>query len=609
MRKCLAFLFASLFVFSAAAASAQDVFDVGPVIVTAERIPVPESKITPNVSVITSDDIASSGAQSLGDLLQTYAGITYQQSGSLGKLSDIRLRGSKTSQLLYLVDGVKINDPSNGTVNMAILSLDDVERVEVVRGGVSSLYGSEGINGVIQIFTKKPTGARKVKIRESYGSFETMDSSLSFEDKTGPVAYRLFLNNAESNGLRENDDFTRNSWSSGFTFGCGANSFDLNLQGSEMKNGLSIGMGGITDTDDRQNDHSFLGSFSWDWKIGANERLNAKIHSRTSSISYFAPSPFGLSYSMTKNRDEGFEAQYNRRLKKVDAVIGVLRNQNDSSTEFPDWMTGLPTSASKEWNTNAAFINTLTSLNNGFSLSMGARYDVYSNFDNQLNPKFTLTKTFDKKTTAYISAGKNFRAPTFVELYYPNFGNPNLNPEYSTYRELGLKYELSKRLSFSISGYNYRYRDLIETVLVNPLTFQYAPMNVSRARINGVEIETVNYPGHNVEYTMNYTHLDTMNYDTRMEIRRAPGDQFSLRTSYSGKSRWGWALTGKIVSSAYDTKPASGYSVFDGKATYRKSNKCSYFLEANNILDNDYQMVVGYPAAGVSLRAGLSKEF
>ncbi len=615
MSKRIAVLIFAFILLPARLLTAQETYDIGPVIITAERIPIPESKITPNVSVITSEDIEASGAQTLGELLQSYPGITYQQSGSLGKLNDIRVRGSATAQLLYLVDGVEINDMSNATVNFAQLSLDDIDRIEVVRGGVSALYGSKGMNGVIQIFKKKPSGKNSARLKTSYGSFDTYDSSLSYEGKTRSGGYRFFVDSAQSNGVRENDDFKRIAWNSDFTTAAGAHRFDFNMQGSGMENGLSLGWGGVPDSDDRQNDRNILGSLSWIWKPGNDRQLSAKIYNKTGTLSYRAPGASMTDFGLTKSRVRGFETQFNKRFNRVDAVFGFAYEKihGDRQNYVWDPLTWLasPASSPGNWHTSALFINTVTTLNGGFSLSAGARYDDYSNFGNQLNPKFTLTKTFNKKATAYFSVGKNFRAPTFNDLYYPGYGNTNLLPESSSYKELGVKYFVSPQLRFSLTGYNYRYRGLIAAQLVNPVLWIYAPMNIARAKINGAEFETVLSPGSNLEYAFNYTHLDALNLDTRNEVNRAPTDQYNLNISYSGKSRWGWSLNGKLVSSIYDTsvsRPVDGYFICDGKVLYKKSRGVSYFIEGNNILDKNYNMTADYAAPGASVRIGLSKE-
>ncbi len=615
MSKRIAVLVLGLLLLPACFVSAQEAYDIGPVVVTAERIPVPESKITPNVSVITSEEIEASGAQTLGELLQSYAGITYQQSGSLGKLSDIRVRGSATAQLLYLVDGVEINDMANATVNFAQLSLEDIDRIEVVRGGVSALYGSKGMNGVIQIFKKKPSGKNTARFKTSYGSFDTIDSSLTYEGKTGSGGYRFFVNNSQSNGVRENDDFKRIAWNSGFSAAVGPHRFDFNLQGSGMENGLSLGWGGVPDSDDRQNDRNILGSISWNWKPGSNRQLSTKIYNKTGTLSYRAPGAFMTDFGLTKSKVRGIETQFNKRFNRVDAVFGFAYEKlhGDRQNYVWDPLTWLasPASAPGNWHTSALFINTVTTLNGGFSLSAGARYDDYSNFGNQLNPKFTLSKTFNEKATAYFSVGKNFRAPTFNDLYYPGYGNTNLLPESSSYKELGVKYVVSPQLRFSLTGYNYRYRGLIAAQLVDPVLWLYAPMNIARAKIGGLEFETVFSPGSNLEYAFNYTHLDALNLDTRKEVNRAPTDQYNLNISYSGKSRWGWSLNGKLVSSIYDTsvsRPVDGYFICDGKLLYKKSRGISYFIEGNNIFDKDYFMTADYAAPGASVRIGLSKE-
>lgn len=612
LKKYFLVLPAALALLAGAPAAAEDAVELEPVVITAERIPLPESRVTPNVVVITSEDIEDSGASSLGELLQDYAGITFQQSGSLGKQSAVRIRGSGSAQTLVLLDGFRISDPSNGSVNLTNLSMDNVERIEVVRGGVSSLYGSEGMNGVINIITKKPSGGQSTRVKQSYGSFSTSESSLTLERKGGLGGYRIFAENVISDGLRANDDYTRRTWGAGFSFGDDEDRFNLNLQGVQTENGLSIdGWTGALDEDDRENDHSFFGSLSWERKFGDSNGVTARVYGRTSTMYWLSPGPWGTSWDLTKSKSEGIDVQFNQRLEQVDIVLGCQYERPRVSTESP-WNAPL----SKDWHSSSFFVNTLTALPHGFSISAGARYDDQSNFGTEMNPKFTLTKALGGGLTTYVSTGKNFRAPNFVELYYPNYGNPNLEPERSTYQEIGLKFEQDSRFNFSLSVFNNKYRGLIlpTCTCIDPPecnTYICAPMNISRARIKGIEVETGIFPGHNIEYSLNYTHLDSRNYDTGTETNRAPSDEYGLRVSYRGNSPWRWTLRGRTVSSIYDTavsEGVDGYTVFDGKLVYSKSPKKSYYIEGNNLLDKDYSMIADYPAPGVSLRIGTEME-
>jgi vitamin B12 transporter len=588
-------------------AAADDPVELEPVVITSERIPIPESRVTPNVTVITQEDIEDSGADSLGEILQDYAGVTFQQSGSLGKESAVRVRGSGSAQTLFLLNGLPMSDPSNGSANFNAVSMDNVERIEVVRGGVSSLYGSEGMNGVINIITKKPGEKPATRVKQSYGSFSTFESSLTTEGKGELGGWRLFAENLKSDGVRVNDDYTRRTLGADFTMGDDEDRLDLNLQAIGSENGLSIGWGGATDEDDRQNDRNFFGNISWQRKFSDSASFTANVFHRTVTNSYIAPGPFSSTYALTKSKSIGFDIQFNHRFKKTDGAIGVDYETPHATTEFPDWLTSAPITASRGWRSSSLFVNTVTTLPRGFSLSAGARYDDQSNFGTELNPKFTLSKAFHGGFSSYASTGNNFRAPTFNDLYYPNYGNPDLEPERSTYREFGLKYEPGGRFSASLSVFNNKYRGLIQPTLIDPVNYIYAPMNISSARISGLEVETSIYPGRNIEYSLNYTHLDSKNYDTGTEINRAPSDEYGLRVSFRGNSPWRWTLRGRTVSSIYDTavsEDVGGYTVFDGKIVYSKLPGKSYFIEGNNISDEDYSMIADYPAPGASVRIG-----
>ncbi|MEW6201906.1 MAG: TonB-dependent receptor [bacterium] len=606
-----------------------------PLVFTAERIPIPESSVAGNVTVITREDIELSGAQSIGELLQDYAGITFQQSGAPGKLNDVRIRGSKSSHVLQLVDGYRINNPAMGAADLSAISLDDIERIELVRGGVSSLYGSEGMNGVINIITRKPAGKPKVKMKEAFGTYSTSDVSVDSDGKIGDAGFRFFMNDVKSDGLRSNDDYSRKTLSAGLSADDENLHYDLNLRWIEANNGLSIDYGETLDLDNRQNDHLFFGSLSVDKKWNDARKLAVRFYGTSNTSAYIAPEVFPAD-SLARVKTSGIDVQYNFRLniphheqRALDMVVGAQYERIRGSNESFNWTTFTPDAVSRNWHYNALFINALIPLKTGLNIAAGARLDDFSEFGNELNPKITLTK-FNDKFTAAVSWGKNFHTPTFNDLYWPGIGNSVLNPERSTNKEINIRFNLSPSLRFDLSGFSYRYNSLISWAPdpADPSGFTWRPFNVSRARIAGAEAGIRYYPGGNVEYSLNYTHLDSRNYGTNPslpgvehEVNRAPSDQIGLSVSFRGGSRWSWSFRGRHVSSIVDRPTdtngdfvndwfigVDGYTVFDGKLEFRKSARLSYFLDAGNLLDNDYEMIYGYPAPGLSLRLGVKHD-
>ncbi|MEW5944720.1 MAG: TonB-dependent receptor [bacterium] len=608
MKRRFIVLFALFFAAVTGFAPGQEETRTEPLIFTAERMPLPESKLTANVTVVTREDIESSGAQSIGELLQGYAGLTFQQHGGMGKASDIRVRGSKSSHVLMLLNGYRINSPASGAVDLSSFSLDDVERIEVARGGASSLYGSEGVNGVINIITRRPSAKPVVMMKSFYGTYSTSEESLTASGMSGGGAgYHLFFNNVESDGLRVNDDYRRRTLSAGFSLGGEDLSYDADVRWIESRNGLSIGWADALDEDNRVNEHLFFGSFSVNRKWSETRKVTAKLYGTSDTTSYLAPHPLFPEYGLTRAKTNGIDVQYNLRLRKTDVVAGAqyeeIRGATVQSSAAP---------ISENWNLRAAFVNTMIPLGNDSNLAAGARVDDYSTFGSEFTTRITLTRVLGK-TSASVSWGKNFHAPTFNDLYYPASlwaaGNPDLKPEYSTNREINFRFQPSSSLRFDLCGFSYRYKKMIKWVETAPWFYQ--PSNASRAKIAGVEAGAVFYPGGNVEYSLNYTHLNSMDYDTGREINRAPSDQLDLTISFRGGSRWGWTLRGRHVSSIDNSSSnvgIDGYTVIDGRVEFNRSPRFTYFLEGNNLLDNDYKMMGSYPAPGISLRFGVAKK-
>ncbi len=461
----------------AADASLEDV------VVTASRVAQPISEVIGSVTVITRKDIEERQAQSLPDLLRGEAGIDIINNGGLGKLSSVFLRGSSSAQTLILVDGVRVGSASAGTTRVEFIPVDQIERIEIVRGPRSSLYGSDAMGGVIQIFTRRNEG---INASASVSRYQTQAYSAGVGLKQDALSFSVQGGYQQSEGFNscngdpvnfqgcftlepDNDGYHNANVSAhvGYDFGIvdvqlstlyakGRNDFDGSFTNQtrfvfsaptllahiKATDNLTFTVqSGVTQ--DRSTDYQnfvFAGRFNTE-KRHANVQADwqvAKQQSLTFGVDYLQDLlDSDTNYVEDSRNNKGYYAQYLGRLGEHDQheLSGSVRH--DDNEQFGNHQTG---SLGWKW-----FLM-------GDALAFNA------------------------------GAGKAFHAPTFNDLYYPfGFGNTNLKPERSNSVEVGLSGR-SKWHNWSVQAYQTHTNDLIV------FTNNFIPENVSKARQRGVEL-------------------------------------------------------------------------------------------------------------------------
>ena len=189
--------------------------ELGQVVVTATRTEIEISDVPQSISVITKEEIMNSPDRTIPEVIQRAAGVLITNNGPMGSLTTANIRGSEAQQVLIMIDGRRINNAQNGQFDLSALPLtkDEIERIEVLRGGASALYGADAMGGVVNIITKSPTKEPYTRIAGSYGRFATQEYSLSHRWKPGAFGYGLFASRGLSDGFRSNSDY--DAWTLG----------------------------------------------------------------------------------------------------------------------------------------------------------------------------------------------------------------------------------------------------------------------------------------------------------------------------------------------------------------------------------------------------------
>jgi len=569
---------------------------LAPVVVTASRVPQTADDALSSVTVLTRKDIEQSGAQSLPGLLQGRAGIELARSGGLGQQSSLFLRGANSNAVLVLVDGVRVGSVSAGSVSWELLPLSQVQRIEIVRGPHSVQYGADAVGGVIQIFTNHKSKGTHVQAEAGMGSYDTYRFGLGVSGGGPRAWYNLRGERLASNGFDaytrtdpDSDGYVNNSVSAnaGYRFDNGAtwrvNAMDAS--GSTQYDRPFAPFGAVQDDYRQQTLSTHLGFnplSMWKVTLVAGRSLDDR-----NSLN-----PDGsLAYRYDSTR-KTYSWQNDFYLTDAQILTAGVDRYDDSIDSTAGY-------AKTERTTRGTFVQYQGHFG-AQSLLAGLRRTRDDQFGSHNTGDIAWAWRFEDGLKLRLSHATAFRAPTFNDLYYTPYNNPNLNPESSRTDEIGLG-QSATRLRWQINVYRTRVDDLI--VLDNT----YTPQNLNKATIDGLE---ATFSGHlgGLDQHLSLTFLDPRDETTgHLLARRA---RRSLRWSVShtaGRATLGATLIAQ--SWRYDDKANTvrvpGYGVVNLHGEYRVSKALTAYAHVDNLFDKQYETVKYYNTAGLSTFVGI----
>jgi len=588
--------------------------ELGKVVVTATKTETEISEVPQSVSVITGEEIRKSPDQTLGAILQRAPAVQVTQNGSLGALAVPQVRGSSAGQVLILLNGQRLNDAQNGQFDLSNLPVprEDIERIEVLRGGASALYGADALAGVINIITRTPTAKPFTSASASYGRFDTQQYSLTHRWKPGPFSYGISLGREKSDGFRENSDY--DAWIVGGEVG-----YSLTSQ-SEVKFSAryiqkEVGLPGpvnFPDPDDQQKDENTLLNLSYQGQITPRLKLGFRGWRNQYRNTFDAGSQGILSMgtsALHKSSESGGDFQTTYQLGKSHLVVGGLEVIGDrvNSTSF----------GVQEATRGAVYLQDEIEIAKPLTATLGLRYDYHSDYNNQLDPRAGILLRLPADSRIRASAGRSFRAPTFNDLYWPasayTAGNPNLEPETAWNYELGAEKGFQNLAAIKIAGF---YRDVKDLINWAPdANFVWRPSNISDAKIWGAEAEFILYPAKGWAIPLNYSYVYPRDESTGDPIPNRPKHIFNAGIDYRSPSGLKGGLKGRYVRlyTSQESTLNEDYFVLDARVGYEfkvwQYLSGEAYLSLVNALDKEYQTVEGYPMPPRSLNGGVNLFF
>ena len=504
----------------ALAAQAPDTVTLNPVVVTATRLPVSVDALASSVTVLTGRDLELRGIRTVAEALRTVPGATVVETGSFGGQTSLFLRGGESDYVKVLVDGVPWNQPG-GAFDFADLTTGNVERIEIVRGPASVLYGSDAVTGVIQVFTRTGSGAPRVSGAARAGTYGSAEYEAGLAGGGARAGYSVSMSRFRSDGLYPYNNEYRNTVVSSrvhvapdartdasLTYRWGDNTYHFPTNGAGQpvdSNQLSADRGPSLSVDAGRR----LGAGFEVRGAAALREIRLRAEDRPDS-----PGEDGSfeRRDFVRRASGGALATWRRAGTAVTAGIDYEDERQTGRSVFTASYGSFPDSINVlRWNTGY-YAQALVTGEGPLSVTLGARLDDNSQFGAHGTFRVGVSYRIDAATRLRATVGTGYKEPTFFENFDQGFvhGNPTLDPERSTSGEAGLERAWGGgRVRVALTYFDQRFRDLIEFTFTPapPDTVNY--FNVPGASARGVEASAELRLARGVVATLAYTYLRT----------------------------------------------------------------------------------------------------
>ena len=607
------------------------------IVVTASRTPMSLGSTGSSVSLITREDIERRGSAFAIDLLRDVPGIAVSRSGGIGSQAQLRVRGSEANHVLVLIDGIEANDPTAGDeFQFEHLATSDIERIEIVRGPQSALWGSDAVGGVINIITRRPTSPFEAEGQLETGSFDTIRGGtrlgvtndryqiglgLSYLDSDGTNVSRSGdetdgYRNAIANLTARVDAFenTRLDFAARLT--------DSTIQ-FDSTDFLVTGLPTDTDrsSESRQNyakASATIDSGNW---ITHSIKLtyldtNSENYFDGSSVSSLSAQKLGLYYQ----GDFSLPGSLDDTLTFALDHEGADFSQRGAASPFGD-----PNHA-QSLDTTGYILEYRANPTDALNLSAAARHDQSSDFDRVTTYRLTASYALaNGRTLLRGSVGTGQKSPTFIERFgfFPDafLGNEALKPEQSQGWEVGIDRSfLDDRLTLSATYFDEVLEDEINGFVFDPVALQFTAANQpGKSYRQGLETSISADPTDALRITASYTYIDSTQPDAagnQIDELRRPRHMAGLNVNYVFSARVNVNLNVSYNGSQYDNffppfpRPAerhelASYRLVSLAGNVRLTERLELFARLENLLDEDYEDIFGFATPGIGTYIGI----
>ncbi len=589
------------------------------IIVTGTRIrAIGTDHFTAPVSVLTQSDIEARGQAYIADLLRTIPSTAINRSGPQGALTQLRLRGSEGNHVLVLIDGVKVSNPDTGEFDFGSLRAEDVIRIEVLRGEQSALWGSDAIGGVVNIITRAGETKESYKLSTEAGSFNSLDGQVSGIIPIGSTALSVNGNAFRTDGYDVSGQNGEKDGSKSRSLNIGLNNVEigaLSLSGKVSTQHAVSEFDSDTDFDGRLNNtNATLTTDSKTARLSGRFENGGLDHLISLALTDVRQKTTGTSF---RNDTTGKRYQANWAAEKTwgaHSLTALAELEREAFSNF-----GGPGAFQNQSHaiTNKALAADWRYHKDALSLSGSLRADFNDRFKDSQTWRVGAGYKFEPiGGRIRASVGTGIKNPTMTELFgfFPGSftPNPDLLPETSTGYDVGWEQEF-EHWTFTIDYFHSDLKDEIYTIF-NPNFTSSVANRASKSKREGVEIETRGAIGEQVSVRGSVSFLNAEE-NGLAEIRR-PKFLASGTVTWTPSYKFGLTLSADHNGSQFDTDFASfsrvklkSYTLVGLNARYNLNEILTLTLRGENLLDENYQEVVGYASQGRGVYAGLSANF
>jgi vitamin B12 transporter len=572
--------------------------NLGTIIVSATKSEQNIKDVTSNVVVITKEELEAKHITTVSEALQMAQGVIVTQSGGLGQQTSIFLRGFDSDSTLVLVDGVKVNNPTTigGQAELAHLILSDIERIEIIKGAQSGIYGANAAAGVINIITKKPTKNTQISTKIEYGSYNTKLAQLSFAKNFGKLSMYLGGTYLDSNGFsaqaNKNDDLDK-------------------LE------------------DDGYNNKTFNAKITYDFTD--SDKLELKYTKIDADVDYDLFSPNDSGYNLTQD-DSIFYAAYTHKYSN-DSYSKIYYSQSkflkkdpkgwikrfdgknkeygiDNKITFQNYnlLFGISKQESKDIENKNSLKSTGIYITGNLkidntTISATLRRDFYDEFKDKTTGKIGIKHSFENGLIVSSNYGTAYRVPSLFEYSL----NSSLKPETIKSFDIGFEY---KNFTFT-----YFYNKIDDEILYSNATWSYYNSD-KKSKIKGFELGYKGAIGNDLLYSLNYTRFIAKDEDG-YQLAKRPSYLINFDLDYYGLDKTHINLNaqyiGKRVEYTFGTHNISAKTgnvlVLNASADYKISDNVTAYVKLNNITNKKYQNVAGYATSERAVYVGINAKF
>ncbi|MFY9099947.1 TonB-dependent receptor [Aliarcobacter cryaerophilus] len=567
--------------------------------------------VTANVDVITAEDIESRKFKTVIEALNSLSGVSITSNGGIGQTSSVFLRGMNSNRTLVLIDGIRYNDITTptGTPNFEHLMINDIERIEVIKGAQSSIWGADASAGVINIITKNAKDGTFGNASFEYGRYNSKTAKANISHKNENFDAKLGVTRVDTNGFSamspksseakkyEKDGYenTTANIKLGYNFNEN-NRVSTSYEVIDTK----VDFDSTTPNDkiSKANTLTHLANITYE---NRNDIALTKVYGNYTDIKRDSKSSSGTSNFRGKVKEYGLNTSIDY-LNSSNVTIGA------DYKDFED------KEMNKDYDNKGIFIsNTNKFFNDKTIFTQALRYDKYSDFENKTTGKIGIKQYIIDDLNISANYGTGYNVPTIYQLFAPaqdwgygpsRVGNINLEPEKTKSYDLGIEYK-----GFSITYFN--------TKIDNMIDWKNGYENIEgTSKIKGTEIAYKNEVIEDIFLNLSYTNLSAKDKDRNKLVNR-PTNKFNFGVDYYGLKDFKFNINGEYIGTRYSPNSNYGdpdvktgnYTIWNAVVDYDISKNFSTYLKLDNIFNKDYQIVDGYATSQRAAYVGLKASF